>query len=47
MILISYAVMDNDTARTYRPVVVHVDAANRVIERGTDPAVAAPGVVLD
>ena len=46
VILISYAQMDDATARAYRPRVVHVDAANQVIELGADPAVAAAGVVL-
>jgi aspartate 1-decarboxylase len=45
VILISYAQMDDATARTYRPRVVHVDAANRVIELGDDPAEAVPGLV--
>src|SRR5437763_13956669 len=47
VILISYAQMDDATARTYRPRVVHVDAANRVIELGDDPAGAVPGMVGD
>jgi aspartate 1-decarboxylase len=37
--------LDDATARTYQPRVVHVDAHNRVIELGSDPSVAAPGVV--
>jgi aspartate 1-decarboxylase len=45
VILISYAQMDDATARGYRPRVVHVDAANKIIELGTDPAEAVPGVV--
>jgi aspartate 1-decarboxylase len=45
VILISYAQLDDATARTYQPRVVHVDAHNRVIELGVDPAAAAPGVV--
>src|SRR3954471_10611553 len=47
VILISYAQMDDATARTFRPQVVHVDAANRVIELGQDPAAAVPGMVDD
>jgi aspartate 1-decarboxylase len=47
VILISYAQMDSETARAYQPRVVHVDAANRVIELGTDPAGAVPGMVGD
>src|SRR5204862_5097797 len=34
VILISYALMDDATARGYRPTVVHVDADNQVIELG-------------
>src|SRR5262245_20101524 len=34
VILISYAQMDDATARTYVPKVVHVDAANRVLALG-------------
>jgi aspartate 1-decarboxylase len=45
VILISYAQMDDATARAYRPRVVHVDAANRVLELGADPAAAVPGMV--
>ena len=45
VILISYAQMDDATARGYRPRVVHVDAANKIIDLGTDPAAAVPGVV--
>jgi aspartate 1-decarboxylase len=44
VILISYAQLDDATARTYRPRVVHVDADNRVIELGHDPAGAVPGM---
>src|SRR6266496_803016 len=45
VILISYAQMDDATARSYQPRVVHVDAHNRVIELGADPAAAVPGMV--
>ena len=47
VILISYAQMDDETARRYVPSVVHVDADNRVIELGSDPAEAVPGMVGD
>jgi|KBSMisStaDraftv2_1062788.scaffolds.fasta_scaffold902562_2 aspartate 1-decarboxylase len=47
VILISYAQMDDETARRYAPSVVHVDADNRVIELGSDPAGAVPGMVGD
>ena len=45
VILISYAQMDDATARAYAPRVVHVDADNRIIELAADPAGAAPGMV--
>ena len=44
VILISYAQLDDATARTYEPQIVHVDAANRIIELGHDPADAIPGM---
>jgi aspartate 1-decarboxylase len=47
VILISYAQMDDATARSYQPRVVHVDADNRVIELGCDPAGAPAGMVGD
>ncbi|GAA5170010.1 aspartate 1-decarboxylase [Pseudonocardia eucalypti] len=43
VILISYAAMDDATARTYRPRVVFVDADNRQVELGTDPGHAPEG----
>jgi aspartate 1-decarboxylase len=45
VILISYAQMDDATAREYRPKVVHVNAGNRIVELGTDPAAAPPGLL--
>jgi aspartate 1-decarboxylase len=47
VILISYAQVDDATARAYKPAVVHVDAENKVIELGDDPAGAVPGMVGD
>lgn len=47
VILISYGTMDDATARGYRPAIVHVDADNRVIERGSDPAGTVSGPVGD
>src|ERR1700754_3677872 len=38
VILISYGQMDEAEAITYRPRVVHVDADNRAIDLGNDPA---------
>ncbi|OEV29832.1 aspartate 1-decarboxylase subunit alpha [Streptomyces nanshensis] len=43
VILISYAQVDDAEARALRPAVVHVDAGNRVVGTGSDPAAAAPG----
>jgi aspartate 1-decarboxylase len=45
VILISYAQMDDTTARDYVPAVVHVDADNRIISLGGDPADAVDGMV--
>jgi aspartate 1-decarboxylase len=47
VILISYAQMDNAEARTYRPLVVHVDRDNKIIELGSDPAAAVAGMADD
>jgi aspartate 1-decarboxylase len=38
VILIAYGVMEDAEARTYRPRVVFVDAGNRQIDLGDDPA---------
>ena len=38
VILIAYAQMGDAEARTFQPSVVHVDAQNRIVELGTDPA---------
>ena len=43
VILIAYGLMDDSEARGHRPRVVFVDAENRVVERGTDPAHAPAG----
>jgi aspartate 1-decarboxylase len=47
VILISYAQMDDELARTYQPRVVHVDRANRIIELGHDPAGVVAGMADD
>jgi aspartate 1-decarboxylase len=44
VILISYGLMDETEVKSYRPTVVHVDAANRVVDLGADPAAPAPGM---
>ncbi len=38
VILITYAAMTTEEARAYVPTIVHVNAENRIIELGTDPA---------
>ncbi|WP_175637426.1 aspartate 1-decarboxylase [Sinomonas mesophila] len=38
VILISYASMSSEEAREFVPTVVHVDAANRIVQLGVDPA---------
>ncbi len=43
VILISYGVMDETEAKSLIPKVVHVDAANRVVELGADPSAPVPG----
>ncbi|MFE2768861.1 aspartate 1-decarboxylase [Streptomyces albidoflavus] len=43
VILISYAQVDDTEARSLVPSVVHVDAQNRVVTLGTDPAEPVPG----
>ena len=40
VILIAYAQMEDAEARTFVPSVVHVDAENRIVELGSDPAEA-------
>ena len=37
VILISYSLLDDASARAYRPHVVFVDAGNRIVERGAEP----------
>lgn len=46
VILISYGQMDDEQARRYRPRVVFVDADNRIVGTGDDPAEALPGTGL-
>jgi aspartate 1-decarboxylase len=43
VILISYGLVDDAVARSYRPVVVHVDDRNRIVALAADPAAAVPG----
>ena len=46
VILIAYAQMEDAEAREFRPSVVFVDADNKVIGTGSDPAEALPGTGL-
>lgn len=46
VIIISYGQYDSVELEHYEPKVVHVDADNRILAIGADPAEAAPGVVL-
>jgi aspartate 1-decarboxylase len=43
VILIAYGQMETAEAREHRPSVVFVDAANRVLATGSDPAETVPG----
>jgi aspartate 1-decarboxylase len=43
VIIISYASLDEAELAAHRPRVVHVDAANRIVALGTDPAEPVPG----
>jgi aspartate 1-decarboxylase len=45
VIMIAYGQFDDAEARTFAPNVVHVDADNRIIQLGTDPAAAVDGMV--
>ena len=40
VILITYAQLTTEEARSFVPRVVHVDAGNRIVELGSDPAAA-------
>ncbi len=43
VIVITYTSMSEKKARRFRPSVVHVDAANRIVAIGSDPAVPVTG----
>ncbi|GLW65992.1 aspartate 1-decarboxylase [Actinomadura rubrobrunea] len=43
VIIISYAAMTDEEARSFRPTVVHVDRDNKIISLGDDPAEPVPG----
>ncbi|MGP9695187.1 aspartate 1-decarboxylase [Brachybacterium sp. AOP25-B2-12] len=44
VILIAYGQFAEDEARRHRPRIVHVDADNRIVHVGEDPAQAVPGM---
>ncbi len=46
VILIAYATMDDDESRRYLPRVVFVDADNRIVHQGHDPAHAPAGDLI-
>ena len=43
VIIMSYAVLDEEEVRSLRPRVVHVDRRNRVVKIGNDPSEPVPG----
>jgi aspartate 1-decarboxylase len=43
VIIISYAAMSDEEARSFEPKVVHVDRGNRIVALGSDPAEPVPG----
>lgn len=43
VIVMSFLQVDAGERETHRPRVVHVDAGNRIVELGHDPAAPAPG----
>jgi aspartate 1-decarboxylase len=45
VILIAYGLFEDAEARVFAPKVVHVDALNRIIEVGSDPAAAVDGML--
>jgi aspartate 1-decarboxylase len=45
VIIMAYGLFEADEARSFQPTIVHVDAANRVVEIGADPASAPDGLL--
>ena len=43
VIIMSYAVLDDEEARALEPKVVHVDERNRIVQLGNDAAEPVPG----
>jgi L-aspartate-alpha-decarboxylase len=44
VIIMAYGQFEPDEARTFQPQIVHVDAANRIVEVGSDAASAPEGL---
>ena len=44
VIVIAYGLLSDAEARSYAPSVVHVDAGNRILHRGSDPGAAQVGL---
>lgn len=45
VIIIAYGQLEDAAARTFQPRIVHVDAANHIVDLGTDPAAALPNTL--
>jgi aspartate 1-decarboxylase len=43
VIIMSYAMVEDEAARAMKPRVVHVDGSNRIVDLGEDPAEPVPG----
>lgn len=43
VIIMNYAVLEDQEARALQPLVVHVDDRNRIVKLGNDPAEPVPG----
>ncbi|MCX2729332.1 hypothetical protein OOZ19_03695 [Saccharopolyspora sp. NFXS83] len=46
MIIIGYALLDDEAARRLEPSALFVDGENRTVNRGSDPAEVPPGSEL-
>lgn len=45
VIIMAYGLFEAEEARSFQPTIVHVDAANKVVEIGADPASAPDGLL--
>jgi aspartate 1-decarboxylase len=45
VIIMSFKLVDEHEVATHRPLVVHVDDRNRIVELGSDPSAPVPGAV--